>query len=126
MNGVVLGIDGEQFPARLRGGGHDEFASGDEDFFVGERDGAAEGDGLVGSFESHDTDGGGDDDVDAGMGASGEHAFAAVMDGRERREGFFAEAGLEFSGCGGIGNGDKLRAVLFDLREELVEIRAGG
>jgi hypothetical protein len=34
VDGVVLGVDGEEFAAGFCGGGHNEFAGGDEDFFV--------------------------------------------------------------------------------------------
>src|SRR4029077_10615282 len=63
VDGVVFAVDGEQFPGRFRGGGHDQFTSGDEDFLVGESDSATEFDGFVGGLESNDTDGGGNDDV---------------------------------------------------------------
>ena len=126
VDGVVFGIDGEQFPARLCGGGHDEFAGSDEDFLIGKRDGAAEGDGLVGGFEADNTDRGGDDDVRGGMSAGGEHAFAAVMDGGERREILFFETAREFVGELRGGDGDEFGMMAKDLREESVEIIAGG
>jgi hypothetical protein len=71
VDGVVFAVDGEQFPARFGGRGHDEFTSGDENFFVGESDGAAKFDGFVGGFKSNDTDGGGNNDVGVGVSADG-------------------------------------------------------
>src|SRR5262249_51651159 len=114
VNGVVLGVDGEKLFTGGLGGGHDQFAGGDEDFFVGESDGAAEFDGFVGGFETDDTDGGRDDDFGFGMGADGEHAFSAMMDGGQRDR-LIAEAGLQFRGFGSVGDGDKLGAMLLDL-----------
>ena len=126
MDGVVFGIDGKEFPSRLRGCGHDQFAGGDEDFFVGESDGAAERHRFVGGFEADNADSGGDDDVNAGMDACGEHAFTAVVDGGEWREILFAEAAGEFVGKLRRSDGDEFGVVAQNLREKDVEIVAGG
>ena len=88
----MFGIDGKQFPARFRGGGHDEFTGGDENFFVGERDGAAEFNGFVGGLEANDADRGGKDDFGGGVGGYGEHAVGAVMNVWEWGHISFAEA----------------------------------
>jgi hypothetical protein len=71
VDGVVFAVDGEQFSAGLGGSSHHEFASGDEHFLVGESDGATEFNGLVGGFESNDTDGRGNDNVDVRVSANG-------------------------------------------------------
>ena len=126
MDGVVFAVHGEEFLAGLCGGGHDQFTGGDEDFFVGEGHSAAELDCFVGGFEADDTDGGGEDDFGGGMSANGEHAFTAVMDGGERRKICFAKAAGEFAGELFIGYGNYFGMVAQDLREEFVEIGAGG
>ena len=125
MYGVVFGIDGQQFPSRLGGGGHDQFASGDEDFFVGESDGAAEFHGFVGGFEANDTDGGGDDDVGVGMRSDGEHAFAAVVDLGQGLEILLPDLAGEFVGELFIGDRDEFGTMAEDLGEEFVKIVAG-
>jgi len=126
VDGVVLGIDGKEFFAGFSGSGHDQFTGGDEDFFVGESDGAAEFDGFVSGFEADHAYGGGENDFGGGMSADGEHAFAPVMDGGERRIIGFTEAASEFVGEFFIGDGDHFGAVAQDLGEQLVEIGAGG
>jgi hypothetical protein len=126
VDSVVLGIDGEQFPARLSGGGHDEFAGSDEYFFVGESDGAAELDGFVGGFEADHADSGGNNDVGTGVRSDGEHAFAAMVDGGKWVEILFAEAAGEFIGKLRSGEGDDVGMMAKDLAAELVEIVAGG
>ena len=80
MDGVVLGVDGEQRDIVGAGGGDDEVAGGDEAFFVGESDGLAGLHGGVGGFESGDADDGGDDEIDVGMGGDGNGAKRAVDD----------------------------------------------
>ena len=58
-------------------GGHDHFASGDQDFFVGQRDVFAELDRFVGGGQADYADGGGDYDFGVGMGGDAIHAFWA-------------------------------------------------
>ena len=125
MDGVVFAFDGEKIPARFGGSGHDQFSGGDQDFLVGESDSAPEYHGFVGSFEADDTNGGGDDDVGTRMSADGEHAFAAVMDFRERQEILRAELASEFVGEFFIRDGDEFGMMAEDLGEEFVEIVAG-
>ena len=38
VDGVVFAVDGEQHDFVFGDGGHDDFAGGDQDFFIGERD----------------------------------------------------------------------------------------
>ena len=68
MDGVVLGVDGQEGDVVLAGGGEDEFAGGDHALLVGEADGLAGENGGVGGFEAGDADDGGDDEVGFGMG----------------------------------------------------------
>jgi hypothetical protein len=126
VDGVVLGIDGEQFPARLRGCGHHEFAGSDEDFLVGEGNGTAELDGFVSGFEADNAYRSGNNYVDVGMGGYGEHAFAAMVDGREGLQILLAEAAGEFIGKFGGGEGDDVGMMAEDLATELIEIVASG
>src|ERR1700751_2917020 len=126
VDSVVLRINGEQFPARLRGGGHDEFPGNDEDFLVGESDGATELDGFVGGFEADHANRSGDNDIGVGMGGYGEHAFAAVVDGGKWVEILFAEAAGEFIGKLRSGEGDDVGMMAKDLAIELIKIVAGG
>ena len=123
MDGVVLAIDGKQFPAGFSGGGHDEFTSGDENFFVGESNGAAEFNGLVGGLEANDADGSGNDDVGAGVNTDGQHALASMVD-RGRSDSLLAKAAGEFVGELCSGDGDEFGMMALDLGEELVEIGA--
>ena len=80
VDGVVLGVDGEEGDVVLAGGVEDEFAGGDEAFLVGEADGLAGADGGVGGFEAGDADDGGDDEVDFGQGGDADGAGGAVDD----------------------------------------------
>jgi len=66
MDGVVLGVDGQQRDVVLLCGGDDELARGDEALLVGEADGLAGTDGGVGGFEAGDADDGRDDEVHFG------------------------------------------------------------
>ena len=124
MNGVVFGIDGEQFPSGFSGGSHDEFAGGYEDFFVRESHGASKFYGFVGGFEADDPDGGGEDDFSGGVGSNREHAFGAVVD--VRKWSFSAETRGEVVGELRRCDGNDLGVVAFDLGEEFIEIVAGG
>jgi hypothetical protein len=123
--GVVLAVDGEQFPAGFRSGGHHEFTGGDENFLIGQSDGAAEFHRFVGGFESNNTDGGGNDDVGAGVSADGQHALASMVDGWES-DSLFAEAAGDFVGESGNCDGDYLGMMALNLGQEFVEIGASG
>jgi hypothetical protein len=80
VDGVVLGVDGQQRDVVLAGGGEDEVAGGDEAFLVGEADGLAGADGGVGGFEAGDADDGGDDEVNFGQSGDADGAGGAVDD----------------------------------------------
>ncbi len=80
MDGVVLGVYGQEGYVVFARGGDDEFASGDEALLVGETDGFAGADGGVGGFEAGDSDYGGDDEVDFGKGGDMNAAGGAVED----------------------------------------------
>jgi hypothetical protein len=69
VDGVVLGVDGEQIDVVLFCGGED-LAGGDEALLVGQADGLAGADCGVGGFEAGDADDGGDDEVGFGMGGA--------------------------------------------------------
>ena len=94
VDGVVLGVDGEQGDVVLAGGGEDEVAGGDEALLVGEADGLAGADGGVGGFEAGDADDGGDDEVDLGQGGDADGAGGAVDD-FDAGDAGCAEAGAE-------------------------------
>ena len=70
--------------------GHDHFAGGDQDFFIGQRDVFAELDGFVGGGQADDSDGGGDDDFGVGMGGNAFDAFGAEENFGHRQ--FFSQA----------------------------------
>ena len=80
MDGVVLGVDGEEVYVVLAGGGEDEVAGGYEAFLVGEADGFAGEDGGVGGFEAGYAYDGGDYEVDGGEGGYADRAGRAVDD----------------------------------------------
>ena len=80
VDGVVLGVDGEEGDVVFFCGGDDEFAGGDEALLVGEADGFAGADCGVGGFEAGYSDDGGDDEVDFGQGGDVDAAGGAVDD----------------------------------------------
>jgi hypothetical protein len=125
VDGVVFGVDGEQFPAGFCCGSHDEFASSNQDFLVGKSDSAAEFHGFVSGFEADDTDSGGENHFGAGVGGNGEQALAALMDFREGKI-FFAELAGEIIGELRSGDGDDFGTMALDLRKEFGEVVAGG
>ncbi len=125
VDGVVLGVDGEEIDGVLAGGGEDEIAGGDEALLVSEADGFAAEDGGVGGFEAGDADDGGDDEVGVGMGGYADRAGCAVDD-FYAGDGGFAEARGERVGKLPGGDGDELRPPAFALGEGNVEVGAGG
>src|SRR5580704_12192977 len=64
VDGIVLGVNGEEGYVVFLCGGDDELAGSDEALFVGEADGLAGADCGVGGLEAGYTDDGGDDEVD--------------------------------------------------------------
>ncbi len=80
VDGVVLGVDGEQGYVVLVGGGDDEFACGYEALLVSEADSLAGFDGGVGGFESGYSDDRGDYEVDFGEGCGLDGSGGAVED----------------------------------------------
>ena len=94
VDGVVLGVDGQQYCVMLASGGEDEIAGGDEAFFVGEADGFAGEDGSVGGFEASDADDGRDDEVSLRQCGHAYGACSAVDDLRENGFGFEARGKL--------------------------------
>ncbi len=70
VDGVVLGVDGEEVDVVLAGGGEDEVAGGYEAFLVGEADGFAGEDRGVGGFETGYTYDGRYYEVDGGEGGA--------------------------------------------------------
>jgi len=71
VDGVVFAVYGEEFPSRFFCGGHDEFAGGNEDFFVGEGDELAEFYSFVGGGEANYAYRGGNYDFDGVVGGGG-------------------------------------------------------
>ncbi len=80
MDGVVLGVDGEEGDVVFLCGGDDELAGGYEAFLVGEADGFAGADCGVGGFETGYSDDGGDDEVDFGESGDVDGAGGSVED----------------------------------------------
>jgi hypothetical protein len=78
VGAVVFAVDGEEFGSGGAGGGHDEFAAGHQDLFIGESDGLAEADGFVGGGESGDADDGGEDEAYGRILDRGEASFLAM------------------------------------------------
>src|SRR5690242_11981347 len=97
MDGVVLGVDGQQSDVVLLCGGDDDLAGGDEAFLIGETDGLARADGGVGGFESGDTDDGGDDEVYFWQCGYADGSGRAVDD-LDSGDAGGAETGLELGG----------------------------
>src|SRR5262249_14406275 len=125
VDGVVFAVDREKLLAFFFGGGHDQFTSGYEDFFVGESGGFAELDGFVRGSQANGADRGGDDDFRLRVRADSEDAFATVMDFR-RSNSLLAEAAGEFVSELGVRHGDEFGRVAGDLGNEFVEILARG
>ena len=125
VDGVVLGVDGEQGYVVFLRGGDDEFAGGDEALLVGEADGFAGADGGVGGFESGDADDGGDDEVDFGKRGDVDGSGGAVDD-FDAGDACGLEAGLELGGEFFGGDGDDFRTPADALVEGGVEVLACG
>ncbi len=85
VNGVVFAVDRQQRDFAALYGGHDHFAGGDQNFFVGQRDVFAELDRFVGGGQADHADGGGDYDFGVGMGGDTIHAFRAEQNFRHRQ-----------------------------------------
>ena len=125
VDGVVLGVDGEEVDVVLAGGGEDEVAGGYQAFLVGQADGLAGEDGRVGGFEAGYADDGRDYEVDFGEGGDADGAGGAVDD-FDAGDAVFFEARGELAGEGFGGDGDDLRTPALALLEEDVEVGAGG
>ena len=125
MDGVVLGVDGQEGDVVFARGFQNQFAGGDETFFVGEANGFAGADGSISSFKSGDANDGGDDeihfrlcgDVDGSGGAEDDLGSCVSC---------LAEALGEGSGQLFRRHGHDLRAPADALGEGFVEIVAGG
>jgi hypothetical protein len=76
VDGVVLGVDGQQRDVVLAGGGEDEFAGGDQALLVGQADGLAGADGRVGGLQAGDADDGRDDEVRLGQRGARDRSLA--------------------------------------------------
>ena len=116
VDGVVLGVDGEEGYVVGAGCGDDEVAGGYEAFLVGKAYGFS---GLhcgVGGFQAGYADYGGDYELDVWMGGYGYGAGCAVED-FYAGDAFFAEAGAEGFGEGVCGYGDELWTPLPGLGE---------
>src|SRR5579859_390803 len=122
MDGVVLAVHGQKFFAGFFCRSHNKFAGGDQDFFIGERDGFSKLHGFVSGFETDDADGSGNHDVRLGVSSDGEHSLAAVMNGGKPRNSFSAQQRREFVGFFSVGYGDKLGAMTSDLAGEFFEV----
>ena len=125
MDGVVLGVDGEEGDVAVAGGGDDELAGGDEALLIGEADGLAGEHGGVGGFEAGDTDDGGDDEVDLGQGGDGDGAGGAVED-FDAGEVNGVKAGAKIGRESFRRDGDDARAPAPALVEGGIEVVAGG
>jgi len=125
-DGVVLGVDGEEFDVVLARGGHDELAGEDEDFLGSEREVFAGGDRGERGFEAGGADDRDEDDVGLGERREFDEAGEAAVEFRAGRE----RAGVGRGFRGGVGaivkDGDvRDLEVAGDLRESLV-VLAGG
>ncbi len=125
VDGVVLGVDGEQREVFGTGGGGEEFAGGDHGLLVGEADGFSCEDGGVGGFEPGNADDGRDDEIDLREGGHADGSGGAVDDFDAGDAGGF-EAGGEVSGEFFGRHGDDGRAPAAGLLEGEVEVAASG
>ena len=126
VDGVVLGVDGQQVDTAFACGREDEVAGGDEALLVGEADGLAGENCGVGGLEAGDADDGGDDEVGLGQRGDADGSGGAVDDfgagdsgGLQARAELVGEVvrWLMETSCG------RQRSA---LREGDVEVRAGG
>jgi len=115
VHGVVFAVDGKEFAACFFGGGHDQFAGSDQNFFIGERHGLAEFHGFIGGFQSDYANGGGNDNLGTRKGRDCLHSFAPVVNAGQRRDAFGAEALGKFVGFLRVGNGNNIGTVALDL-----------
>ena len=125
VDGVVLGVDGEEGDVVFFCGRDDELAGGYEALFVGEAYGLAGADCRVGGFETRHSDDGRDYEVDLRQSRNVNGAGGAVDDFDASDGGGF-EAGLESVGEGFGGEGDDLGAPAPALLEGRVDVAAGG
>ncbi len=125
VDGVVLGVDGEEGDVSLSGGGDDEVSGGYEALLVGEADGLSGEDGGVGGFETGNADDGGDYEVNFGMGGYGYCPGGAVKD-FDAGDAFGAEAKAEGFGEELGGEGDQAGAPLLGLGKGGLEVGSGG
>ena len=88
---VVLAVHGKKFAPRLPCDGHHQLARCDENLFVRKSDGLSKLHGLIGCFQSDDTDRCGDDNFGLRMRANGKHSLAAMMNFRLARDTFLVE-----------------------------------
>ena len=123
VNGVVLGVDGEEGDVVLFCCGDDEFAGGDETFLVGEADGFSGADCGVGGFETGYADDGGDDEVDLGQGGD-VNGSGGSGDDFDAGDAGVEETGGEFGGELLGGEGDDLGTPALALVEGDVDFGA--
>ena len=125
VDGVMFAVDRKQGLASFASGGGDEFAGGNQTFFVGEADGLSGFDGFVSSFEPGDADDGADYEIDVGMGGDFDCASAAVDD-FDFGEAVGFEFGAESGGVGFGGDGKDAGLPSAGLLVGGVDVRSGG
>ena len=125
VDGVVLGVDGEERYIVLFCRGDNEFAGGDEALLVGEADGFARADCRVGGFEAGYADDRGDDKIYFGKCGDMDAAVGSV-DYFNAGDACLFEAGCEgggeLFGC----ERDDFGAPAETLLEGHVDVAAGG
>ncbi len=125
VDGVVLGVYGQEGYVVFARGRDDELACGDEALLVGQTDSFAGADGGVCGFEAGYSHYGGDDEVDFGKRGDVDAAGGTVED-FDVGDAFGIQAGFKDSGQLLRGQGDDLGTPAEALREGGVDVGAGG
>lgn len=128
VGAVVFAIDGKHFDTALGDFAHDDFAAGDEDFFVGEADALAGLDGGEGGFEAGDAHDGADERGGFRSGGGEDAALAVNLDLRPfvGAEAHGSKLLGELGACVVIGDSDEAWTEFVDLAREKSGVAASG
>jgi hypothetical protein len=125
VDGVVLGVDGQERNVPGAGGRDDQVAGSDEALLIGEANGFAGLDGRVGGLKARNANDRGDDELNLWMGRDCDRARGRALD-FDSGNVFGFEAGAEGFSVALGGQRDQLRAPAFGLLKGQIDVGAGG